>query len=48
MEKINEQCKWHILAPKFSTVQVFAPKCSKKQGKVRQIEKQTKSEKKQQ
>jgi hypothetical protein len=27
--KINEQCKWHILAPKFSTVQVFAPKCSK-------------------
>ena len=24
--KIDEQCKWQILSPKFSKVQVFAPK----------------------
>ena len=29
MEKIDEQCKWQILAPKFSKGQDFAPKCSK-------------------
>jgi hypothetical protein len=29
MEKIDEQCKWQMLALKFSKVHVFAPKCSK-------------------
>ena len=26
--KIDEQCQWHMLASKFSNVQVFAPECS--------------------
>ena len=27
--KIDEQCKWQILAPRFNKVEVLAPKCSK-------------------